>query len=439
MKQTVFMIAVMVFFSVRSLADPFWGVFLYYWIAVLRPQAIWDWALPLGVRWSFYAALVAVVTAVMHAGLLREPALPRRFLMLVILFAACVWLSCVDATNKSLAQAQGWELSKIVAMLLLSYFVLRERRHLRYLGWMIFLSLTYLVLEMHLRYLLQGRLDLYHYGYGGLDNNGAGLLIAMVIPFCYFFFWAERRWWRWGYLLSGIAAANMVMLTYSRGAMLSAVLAGSGMVFTTGRRRLRTAVVAVVLVLAVLWLAGPSVRDRFLTISDVEGDMSAQSRFTSWAAAWGIIQDHPLLGVGPGNTLLVSHEYGADVQGRAIHNVYLEVGADSGLPAMFLYAGLLVCGLWWLHKGWRNAKENIDNAEDRWHYYVCKACFWSLTMFMIGATFLSLQQVELPYLLALMGAAAPGAAGQAALAEAETPAGRPAWQPRQAPAGKAHA
>jgi len=61
-KQLIFMMVTMAYFSLRSFADPFWAVLLYYGLAVFRPQYIWEWALPQGIRWSLIAAIVAVVT-----------------------------------------------------------------------------------------------------------------------------------------------------------------------------------------------------------------------------------------------------------------------------------------------------------------------------------------------------------------------------------------
>ena len=63
-KQMLFLVAMMVFCGLRSLVDPFWGIFLYYTFSVLRPQAVWEWSLPEGIRWSLFTAIIAVVAVV---------------------------------------------------------------------------------------------------------------------------------------------------------------------------------------------------------------------------------------------------------------------------------------------------------------------------------------------------------------------------------------
>ena len=50
--------------------------------------------------------------------------------------------------------------------------------------------------QLHLRF--SGAIHhIYHRGYGGLDNNGAGLMLAMGVPLCYFAWEGIRRWFRW--------------------------------------------------------------------------------------------------------------------------------------------------------------------------------------------------------------------------------------------------
>ena len=261
-------------------------------------------------------------------------------------------------------------------------------------------------------YVFEGRLDIWRNGYGGLDNNGAGLMLAMAIPFQFFFFQAERRWWRWGFLACVIPTVHAVMLTYSRGAMLSSILAGAGMILTTGKRRLQTLAVGGFLTIIVLALAGAEVRARFMTIDQSDRDASAQSRFGSWKAGWGIIKDYPLFGAGPRNANLISHRYGADMEGRTIHDVYIQIGADCGIPALVLYIGMIVCALRWLWRGSRISAPHWGDPEQRWHQCICRAVFWSLVTYSFGAIFLSLETLELPYLLMSLGAVAPSLAAK---------------------------
>jgi O-antigen ligase len=293
-------------------------------------------------------------------------------------------------------------------MILVSSYIIREKWHIKYLGWMIFLCLIYLVYEVNSLYLFSHRLDIYNNGYGGLDNNGAGLMLAMVIPFCYYFFLAERRWWRWGFFICMIPAMHAVMLTYSRGAMLSTLLVCLGMIVVSARKRLfQTVVISTILGVLVLSLAGTDVRKRFLSINRGERDASAKSRLDSWKAGWKIAKDYPILGAGIRNANLLTKAYGADRYGRTIHNVYLQITADSGIPAGIVYTGLIIFSIWRLWCGGYRTRKLLDDPEERWFHCICMASMWSLSIFAIGAVFLSFETFELSYLLMLMGAFAP--------------------------------
>jgi len=408
MKQTVFLIAMMAFCTFRSFFDPFWAVLMYYGLSVLRPQSIWNWALPTGVRWSFFAAVLAIVVTIAHAKPLRYKAAQGPFVVMVLLFGLCLAGSCLFAIDQDIAVTAGWEYAKILIMLVIGCMVVTEARHVRYLGYIFFLCLTYLVYEINSMYLFQRQLVIYHRGYGGMDNNGAGLMLAMVIPFCYYFFRAERRWWRWGYLLCALPAVHAVMLSYSRGAMVSAILAACGMLLAGARRGFwRTACIAAVLCCLVLAMAGPEVRKRFLSIGNVRHDPSARSKFESWRAGWEIAKTYPLFGAGLRNSNLLTKEYGADFEGRTIHNVYIQIAADAGTVAAVVYAALLGSSLWWLHRTARLLRDQQDHPERRWLYCICRASFWSLVTFCIGGMFLSLETFELSHLLMLIGAVAP--------------------------------
>ncbi len=413
-KQLIFVVVLMAYFSLRSLAQPFWAVLMYYALAVLRPQAIWEWSLPQNVRWSFFAAIVAMVSTALNFTSLRARITRPTFIPMLFIFGLCVVGSYCGAINREIAAKQGWEYAKIIIMLILASFVINEKWHLRYLAWMIFLSLAYLAYEVNALYMVNHRLDILHNGYGGLDNNGAALMLAMVIPFCFYFFLAERRWFRWGFFLCIIPVAHAVMLTYSRGAMLSAILVGVGMLFATSRRRIfQNLVIAVFLGAVVLSLAGPEVRKRFLTINKHETDASAQSRFGSWKAGWKIARDYPLFGVGIRNANLLTRQYGADIEGRTIHNVYIQIAADVGFPAAAIYTGLVGLTLWRLYASAKKTRKLLDSDENRWFHYICHAAFWSLATFAFGAVFLSFETFELCYLLMLFGAVAPTLADEA--------------------------
>ena len=90
MKQTLFMVALTAIGVVGPFFEPVVGVAVYYLFAVLRPQFMWQWALPRGIEWSEYVAVATILGALVHTVLRSRERSARRFSpthLLVLLFA----------------------------------------------------------------------------------------------------------------------------------------------------------------------------------------------------------------------------------------------------------------------------------------------------------------------------------------------------------------
>jgi probable O-glycosylation ligase (exosortase A-associated) len=408
MKHALFMVVYTLYFTVRGFADPFLALIPYYTWAVLRPQATWKWSLPQGIRWSLYAAILGMLVVLLNFRMCSFRNVKKGFLKILLAFACLVFLSYGFAMDMEIAGRVLEEYLKILLMMAVACYAISKPKHHRYLAMVILIPLSYLIFNVNQLYLWHNRLDIYHNGYGGLDNNGAALMLAMAIPFMYFLFMAERRFWRWGYLALTLPAAHAIMLTYSRGAMLSAVVTAVPMVLIGSKKKIRSVVVMVLIGMVVLSLAGNEVRDRFSTISESESDASAQSRFTSWRAGYEIAKDNPMVGVGLRNSPLIIRSYGIGDFAPVVHNLYIQVAADTGFPAavaLLLMMAYALVGFW---KASRRAGRQMDDKEMRWHHAVCQAGFWSMFLYCFGSLFLSTELFELPYLLMAMGATAQG-------------------------------
>lgn len=419
MKQTLFLIFSMAYLTYRARIEPFFAVLMYYGLAVLRPQAVWDWALPQGIRWSFFAGVVAITATIVRSGNLGKRLVQPRFIWMIVAFAVLILLSWAQAMDPGRAQDNAIRMMKILAMVIVGAYTLTNVRYMRYLAMMIFLCLMFIVYEINIQYLQDHYMRFLARPFNNLDNNNLALMLAAVVPFGYYFFMAERRLRRWIYLACTLPGIHAVMLSYSRGAMLSLAIVGVGIILDMARHNLRRGiVVGTITIVATLALAGQEVRDEFRSIYEDKNDESRQSRLDSWAIGWQIACDYFPLGVGPRNSNLLTYSYGADMEGRSIHNVYLQFAADVGIPAAALFTLLMLLSMWWL---WRAAHmvrtfdddDDDDNADAaRWHQCVCLAAFWAQAISAIGCIFLSFETFELMYIFMLMGAVAPGLSEQ---------------------------
>jgi len=408
--------------ALGTVYHPFWGVLLYYTFSVLRPQYLWDWSLPARWRWSLIAAAIAAIGAFAHLPKLLAKNRVNLIVVLILALSVLLFLSTLTAHNPSLAQHYGIEYAKIIAIALLACLVIDQLWQIRILAGMILLMLGYVAYEVNYLYFIDHRLDIFHQGYGGLDNNGAGLMLVMGLPFAYAFAHCVRvHWQRVACAVLGVLIIHAVMMSYSRGAMLAAMV-GVGWLLWHHRSKLQAAGMMVMLVAVVLALAGPEIRHRFMSTLDYQDDHSAQSRLDSWSAGWQMAWERPLLGHGIRNANLYSANFGADVVGRTIHSQYLQMAADCGLPAVAVYVCLVGSALMSLRRArvacraylqrsdadyWWGPIEDPEADEVRQVYHIALACSASLLMFVTGGLFLSLELFELPWLLIVTAAVLP--------------------------------
>lgn len=178
---------------------------------------------------------------------------------------------------------------------------------------------------------------------------------------------AALLWQLRGYRRSLAAAALgliliALLLTLSRGAYLALGVAAAVFVtFLTPRARpsrsLLLAVPAVGIVAASV-LAIPPVRSEAETVisraastADL-GEGSIEGRLDMWRVGAAIAIDHPILGTGPETYTLLFPQYRDSLLAsrrdfwlayapESPHNVYLAIGAGSGLPALAAYLALI--------------------------------------------------------------------------------------------------
>jgi probable O-glycosylation ligase (exosortase A-associated) len=403
MKQLIFMIAATLLGTAGVfLYDPFLGVAVYDFFAVLRPQYMWEWSLPKEVAWSYYVGLATIAAAVLRPT-------GARFTWAhwsVLLFGCWIGITYVTAHDHEVAYPWFMEYLKHFLMFAVSALLVHKLQQVWILMVIAAGTLGYIAYEVNYHYFIDHYLGIFRNGYGGLDNNGAGLMLAMGVPLCYFTWEGMRSRWRWLFLGFIPVLVHAVLMTYSRGAMVS-LIAVVPLFFLRSRRRAWLMAFAVGMAFIVPVLAGKEIRERFFSIEQNDVDESAQGRRRSWAAAWAIAQDNPIFGVGVRNANLFSYQYGADMLGRTIHSQYLQIAADNGLTGLALYLTALGSVWWGLRQARLRAARGVD-AESKQVYSVCCGVEAAMLVFCVGGAFLSLEVFELPYLLLFLGAQVHG-------------------------------
>jgi len=186
--------------------------------------------------------------------------------------------------------------------------------------------------------------NIYHYFRPGWivgDNNLFSTAAIFGITLAFMFMQGKRpRWIKWFCAGSLVVSVIAVTLAGSRGAFLG--IATASMVLVWGmKNRVRNLLLVIFLVLPLSVLAPVSPLHRFL--NPVASDTnSEQFHEEAWLAGLKMIRTHPLFGVGLGNFKPMMPQYappGTQIDSVG-HSMFIEVGAELGLPALLLLLGI---------------------------------------------------------------------------------------------------
>jgi O-antigen ligase len=126
------------------------------------------------------------------------------------------------------------------------------------------------------------------------------------------------------------------------------------------------------------------------------------------------------LGVGPNHWPVECTRYGLPY-GQAAHSTWLQMGAELGVPGLACLMGIYLTSIWRLYPLLR-ARTPVS---DPWLRYVARMVICSLVGFLASAQFVTINGVELPYYVTLVGV---GVLKLHSLAQAEA-----AWAPAAVP------
>jgi O-antigen ligase len=225
-----------------------------------------------------------------------------------------------------------------------------------------------------------------------------------------------------GRMVAFLAAAVLAMgvvITFSRAGFVTLVAAVLVYLFKLfGRGRAAPAAAAVLLAVLALPLLPDGYTSRVASITSVQSDPtgSAQKRWADTLAALRILPERPLLGAGLGmNILALNDERGTTW--TAVHNVYLQLGVELGLPGAALFVALLVSSV----RSARRAQRTARRAADPELYHLAEGIEVALLAFAVSGFFYPVAYHFYFYLIAGLAAAA-GAMPPAVPGPAEVPA-----------------
>ncbi len=225
---------------------------------------------------------------------------------------------------------------------------------------------------------------------GGPDTqneNAAAAHLLTVLPFVAVYLLSVRnRKMQAVILVCGAFIVNVIVLCNSRGATLGILaMAGAAFALAGKGRRLKLLGVGAAGLIALLALADPEFLSRQQTTTEAQ-DGSSQGRLMSWKAGLELIRDHPL-GTGGRGFHILSPQYipeiveSHDGEERSVHNTYLQLGSEWGVPGLVTWGGFMMSTFLLLRRARQAA------ADSPWYFYRILAIQLALIGILVAGIF----------------------------------------------------
>lgn len=312
--------------------------------------AVITYALPIGEA----SIIIAIIGILLAPDRIRVP----RFLVIFGLFLGWGALGITSAIDPGVTGIAIMDALKLWAIAFVAVNVIRTPPHLRvYIVFFIALFAMYPARGAIFNYVLGydtfGR-AIWNHIYSNPNDLAALCFLPLSIAFGLLA--TERKGlFRWGAIASVVVLPVLMFLTQSRGTFLALVILAL-VVLSIQRKKMRSLVVIGLVAIAAISVVPGSAWKRFAgltalssveTVAQADEEGSADQRFKIWRTALIVIQSNPVRGVGLGGYGLAQERYayrvpGAPIERRDAHSTYLRVAAETGLPGLAIFFGILV-------------------------------------------------------------------------------------------------
>jgi putative inorganic carbon (HCO3(-)) transporter len=327
---------------------PYFGALMWVWVAYFNPHRF-----TYGFAYHFPVSTAVAIPTIL--GIILQRKVNRhifvRETILLLLFWVWMVISFIHATRVELfndhIEDAAIHLSIVTKVLLMTFIlilVVNSKEKLKILFIVTALCLGALAIKGSVfgattegNFRVWGPPDSFLY-----DNNDLGLALNMTLPMMYYLTRVVvSRYLRiilWVCFASG---AIVVLLTYSRGALLGLTVVLGSLVLRSNKKILGAAVL-VGLVMLVLAFAPPAWMDRMSGFAHGDVDQSAQGRLNAWQFAWVFASAYPITG-GSFETFTPQLEsrFTPQFPFAGPHSIYFQTLGEQGFVGLGIFLALL--------------------------------------------------------------------------------------------------
>ncbi len=297
----------------------------------------------------------------------------------LVLFAHLSWIFVATITSQGFVVSFKYLLAKgwyVIVFYFWASRMLQDERDYKELIWWFFVPMFVAVFWVFTRHASIGfSFELVEYVMGPFFRNHVmyACSLAIFLPFVWFAtFWYKKRSPQWWFLIAGIVLFVVAInFAYTRAAYV-ALIAAIGMYWVVRFKLTRIALLSVALLFGLFvwflktqdnWLLFAPDYERAVSHKRFESllqattrleDISIMERVYRWVAATYMIKDRPVTGFGPGNFYFFYKNYtvssfktyvSSNPERSGIHNGFLMVAVEQGLPGLFFFLLLVVTAI----------------------------------------------------------------------------------------------
>lgn len=378
------------------LKAPAIGGLMWVWVSVMNPHTQ-GWGFATHMPFAFIIAIATMLSLLMTREPKNLPLTPVSVLLL--LFVAWMNVTALFALLPASSWMQWNKVMKIMLMSFVIMMVIRTRRDIVRLIWVLVVSLGYYGVKGGIFTIRSGGTERVWGPEDTFigDNNALALALIITIPLMYYLQQnTDRRWVRRGLSAAMLLSALAALGSYSRGGLLAIAAMGLFMWLKSDRKLVLGALLGAVAPLLLAFMPDRWA-ERMDTINTYQDDESAMGRLNAWRMAWNLARDRfPGGGFDVSDGGIFARYAPNPMDVHAAHSIYFQVLGEHGFVGLFLYLALGIAT-------WRTAgaiiRRTRGQPELRWAHGLATMSQASLIGFAVGGAFLSLLYFDMPYYL----------------------------------------
>jgi putative inorganic carbon (HCO3(-)) transporter len=391
------LVTLIVFASLPLIVNnPVNGALMWIWISVMNPHTQgWGFATTFP-----FAYIIAIVTLFSVVTSRTPKTLPTGGITFTLL-ALLLWMNVTTlfAIFPAAAHLQWAKVMKIMLMSLVIMMVVRSRRDVHRLIWVLVISLGFYGVKGGIFTVLNGG-NFRVWGPAGTfigGNNEIALALIIAIPLMRYVQLSSQNRWLWHAMTATMLLSAMAALgSYSRGALL-AIAAMLTLMWLKSSKKLLGGIVLMLLTPLALLFMPQRWTERMDSIAEYQADDSAMGRINAWHMAFNLARDRFFGGGFEIAEPSVFQMYAPNPAAvHAAHSIYFQALGEHGFAGLALY--LLLGVLTWRSATWI-VRHSRGRPELAWANNLAKMLQASLIGFAVGGAFLSLLYFDVPYYL----------------------------------------